>query len=105
MEKYEEGLDFNQILPREISLYIVLYLDWTSLIAVSSVCRYMNALVNEDLCWKIAYQRFWKSSIECLPTLPNINKHANHPQTWKEFFRIRYLMERFIFSLNSYEIG
>ncbi|KAH7106847.1 WD40 repeat-like protein [Auriculariales sp. MPI-PUGE-AT-0066] len=51
------GLDIISLLPVEISLYTLLFLEFTDLLKCQLVCRYWQQLANDNLIWRDLFYR------------------------------------------------
>lgn len=65
-------IDFLSSLPSEISLYILLHLDFRSLLSARLVSRHWSALSHDNLLWRDLFHREprWKISEQLAPRLP-----------------------------------
>lgn len=72
-------LDPFTVLPREIALRVLGYLDAISLCRAAQVCRQWNTLANDDILWKsICEQHIGQKCHKCGWGLPMLERRRKH---------------------------
>lgn len=103
--------DFISLLPKELSLYVLSFLDPTDLLSAAQTCRYWRILCEDNLLWRekcqeedllydneVLFDHFHRNKSVCSdsPDSSNQSPQSQQPSFQKSEYKLAYLRHKFI---------